>query len=96
MITGKSRAVDIGIMRRKNSRKPDYEFIPFFKTVTKVIVLHVIEIKIQKNGNWGIDFSGNEPKNSIPGLGFDLNGIGVLDCSGQDSIEKMASFLNTF
>lgn len=53
-------------------------------------------IRINKNGNWSIDFNGNNPPPMTAGLTVDSSGsCGELDCSGKDSIDAMAGFLNS-
>lgn len=51
-------------------------------------------IKINKDGNWIIDFGENMPTSPMANLTVDTAGTGVLDCSGYDSISKITDFLN--
>ena len=53
-------------------------------------------IRINKNGNWFIDFKGNKPLSLTEDLTIAPSGLsGELNCSGRDSIEAMAKFLNS-
>lgn len=53
-------------------------------------------IRINKNGNWLIDFKGNKPLSLTEDLTIAPSGLsGELNCSGRDSIEAMAKFLNS-
>ena len=53
-------------------------------------------IRINKDGNWTVDFNGNKPASPIAGLTIDATkSSGILNCSGEDSIETMAEFLNS-
>ncbi len=52
------------------------------------------KIRIDENGNWKLDFGKNCPTLSFNGLSIDASGLGHLDCTGEDSIQKMAEFLN--
>ena len=52
-------------------------------------------IKLNKDGNWIIDFKGNMPNIVRADLNTDqIPGSGILDCSCCDCIRKMADFLN--
>ena len=51
-------------------------------------------IRINKEGNWIINFGGNMPAIPMANLTIDTAGLGVLDCSGYDSISRMSDFLN--
>lgn len=52
-------------------------------------------IRINKNGNWSIDFRGNKLPPVTAGLTIALSGLGELNCSKKDSIATMAAFLNS-
>lgn len=52
------------------------------------------KIKIEKDGNWLIDLSGIPIMSNNPDFSIDSSGMGHLECSGNDSIRKMADFLN--
>lgn len=53
------------------------------------------KIRITKDGNWAIDFAGMIPTLSFSGFSIDASGKGKLDCSGVDSIRKMADLINS-
>ena len=51
-------------------------------------------IRINKDSNWIINFGGNMPIIPTANLTIDMAEVGVLDCSGYDSISRMSDFLN--
>ena len=54
------------------------------------------KISINEKGNWSIDFNGSPLDRSVEGLAIDAtSGKGEYDCSGCDSISKMADFINS-
>ena len=52
-------------------------------------------IRINKEGNWIVDFKGVFPSFSVADLSINPEGMGEFNCSGYDSISKMADFLNS-
>lgn len=53
-------------------------------------------IRINKDGNWIVNFNSNIPTIPLPDLAIDTaTGLGTLNCYGYDSINKMASILNS-
>ena len=52
-------------------------------------------IRINKNGNWSIDFKGNKLPPVTENLTIAPSGLGELNCSKKDSIATMAAFLNS-
>ena len=52
-------------------------------------------IRINKNGNWSIDFKGNKLPPVTADLTIAPSGLGELNCSKKDSIATMAAFLNS-
>lgn len=53
------------------------------------------KIQIDRNGDWIIDFNGNCPQVAFKHLVIDASGTGKVNCTNQDSIEYMATFLNS-
>lgn len=52
-------------------------------------------IRINKDGNWNIVFKKNRPTTDIPDLVIDASGNGLITCEREDSIARMADFINS-